>query len=357
MIERIAHLREKMSQRGISYLLVTKPENRYYLSGFTGTTGVLLIGQETTDFLTDFRYIEQVKLQSPHFRVVKVEQSSPFVLVYELLRNYKAEKLFFEAEHLTYKEYQDLQSNLPGIELASCTGLVEDLRMIKDDSEMTIIRKAMQIGDKAFEHILQYIKPGRSEKDVALELEFFMRKLGASGVAFETIVASGPRSALPHGVASDRLLEDGDFITMDFGALYQGYNSDMTRTVVIGKPDKKQQEIYHIVLEAQMAGLRAVKAGIPARQADAAARSVITKYGYGEYFGHGTGHGVGLAIHENPRLNTKDETILQPGMVVTVEPGIYLPQWGGVRIEDSVLVTEDGCEILTSSPKNELIIL
>lgn len=357
MMQRLARLRRRMSEKGISHLFITKPENRYYLSGFTGTTGVLLIGQTTADFLTDFRYIEQVKLQSPHFNVVKVEQMSPFGLLSELLRNYKGDKLAFEAEDLSYQKYQELKHELPGIELVPCEGLVEELRLIKDETEINIIRQAMEIGDKAFAHILQYIKPGISELALTLELEFFMRQMGASGTAFETIMASGPRSALPHGVASQRKLQTGDFLTMDFGALYRGYNSDMTRTVVLGEPDHKQQEIYDIVLEAQMAGLAAVRAGIPAKEVDAAARKVITGHGYGGFFGHGTGHGVGIAIHENPRLNTKDETILQPGMVVTIEPGIYLPQWGGVRIEDSVLVTENGCEILTSSPKNELISL
>ncbi|GAB6182096.1 Xaa-Pro dipeptidase [Desulfotomaculum defluvii] len=355
MIQRLTRLRQKMSEQGISHLFVTKPENRFYLSGFTGTTGVLLIGQATADFLTDFRYIEQVKIQSPHFNVVKVDQVSPFGLLSDILRNYKSDKLAFEADHLTHKQYQELKNQLPGIELVPCEELLEDLRMIKDEVEIDVIRSAMQIGDKAFNHILKCIKPGTSELELTLELEFFMRKLGASGTAFDTIMASGPRSALPHGVASERLLQTGDFLTMDFGALYQGYNSDMTRTVVLGQPDSKQQEIYNIVLEAQMAGLAAVRAGVPAKEVDAAARAVISNHGYGEYFGHGTGHGVGIAIHESPRLNTKDETILQPGMVVTVEPGIYLPQWGGVRIEDSVLVTENGCEILTSSPKKELI--
>lgn len=355
MIQRLARLRQKMSAKGISHLYITKPENRYYLSGFTGTAGVLLIGQATADFLTDFRYIEQVKTQSPHFNVVKVEQLSPVGLLSEILGKYKGAKLAFEAADLSYKKYQELEHGLPGIELVPCEGLVEELRLIKDETEIKIIRQAMAIGDKAFAHILQYIKPGISELALALELEFFMRKLGASGTAFATIMASGPRAALPHGVASDRQLQAGDLLTMDFGALYQGYNSDMTRTVVLGQPDQRQLEIYNIVLEAQRAGLAAVKAGISAKEVDAAARQVITGYGYGGFFGHGTGHGVGIAIHENPSLNTKDETLLQPGMVVTIEPGIYLPQWGGVRIEDSVLVTANGCEILTSSPKNELM--
>ncbi|MEW6065416.1 peptidase M24 [Desulforamulus profundi] len=355
MIKRLEQLRRQMSQKGIPYLLITKPENRLYLSGFTGTTGVLLIGQETADFLADFRYVEQVKQQSPRFNVVKIEQGSAFGTASEVLRKYKSEKLFFEEEHLTVKQYHELKEQLRDIGLAPGSGLVEELRMIKDEREISAIRRAMEIGDKAFAHILKYVKPGISERELALELEFFMRRQGATGVAFETIMASGLRSALPHGVASDRQLQFGDLLTMDFGAVYQGYNSDMTRTVVLGEPDEKQQEIYSIVLAAQLAGLAAVREGVTAREVDEAARQVITDRGYGEYFGHGTGHGVGLAIHERPRVAAKDETVLKAGMVVTVEPGIYLPGWGGVRIEDSVLVTGEGCEILTSSPKHELL--
>lgn len=355
MIKRLAKLREQMSNKGIPYLLITKPENRFYLSGFTGTTGVLLIGSETADFLTDFRYIEQVKEQSPHFKAVKIEQGSPFGVVMQLLREYKGEKLFFEEEYLTVKQFHELKEHLADIDLEPGSGLVEELRMIKDDQEISIIRRAMEIGDQTFAHILNYVKPGVSEKELALELEFFMRRQGAAGTAFSTIMASGPRSALPHGVASDRQLQSGDLLTMDFGAFYRGYNSDMTRTVVLGEPNEKQQEIYHIVLAAQLAGVAAVREGITAREVDEAARQVITDRGYGEYFGHGTGHGVGVAIHERPRVAAKDDTVLKAGMVVTVEPGIYLPDWGGVRIEDSVLVTKEGCEIFTSSPKHELL--
>ncbi|SHK07221.1 M24 family metallopeptidase [Desulforamulus aeronauticus] len=355
MNQRVKRLREQMFQQDVSYLLITDPKNRFYLSGFTGSTGVLLIGLEECFFLTDFRYIEQVKEQCPGYKLIKVEQQSLFASLTQVLKGSKGDTLSFEENHLTVKEYLELKDMLPGVALQPGSGLVEDLRMIKDSAEIPIIRQAMTIGDKAFQHILGFIKTGISEKELALELEFFMRKQGASGIAFDTIMASGPRSALPHGVASERKLQRGDFLTMDFGAIYQGYHSDMTRTVVLGESTNKQDEIYKIVLEAQLAGLAAVKAGVPAREVDETSRWVITERGYGEYFGHGTGHGVGLAIHERPRVNTKDDTILQPGMVITIEPGIYLPDWGGVRIEDSVLVTEQGCEILTSSPKLELL--
>lgn len=354
MIDRLERLRQLMSARGMNYILISRPENRHYLSGFTGTSGALLISLATADFLTDFRYIEQVKNQAPHFSVVQVEQSTLGVTT-ELLRKYKVEKLIFEEDYLTYKQYIELRDKLAGISLEPAGGLVEQLRKVKDEQELAAIRWAMQIGDLAFKHILQFIKPGVTEQELALELEFYMRRQGASALAFDTIMASGPRSALPHGVASDRVLQTGDLLTMDFGAIYQGYNSDMTRTLVLGEPNAKQQEIYHIVLEAQLAGIAAVKAGVTAKEVDRVARNVIEERGYGQYFGHGTGHGVGLAIHEKPRLASNDDTVLEAGMVVTVEPGIYLPEWGGVRIEDSVLVTEEGCELLTSSPKNDLL--
>ncbi|AEF94969.1 peptidase M24 [Desulfotomaculum nigrificans CO-1-SRB] len=355
MIKRVKRLRQLMQEKGIGYLLITKPENRLYLSGFTGSTGVLVIGPETADLLTDFRYIEQARQQCPDFNIVRVEQQSVFGVTSDVIRNYKGEKLFFEADHLTVKEFNELKEKLGEISLAPCQGLVEQLRMIKDDQEIELIRQAMAIGDQAFEHILKYIKPGVSEWELTLELEYFMRKQGASGPAFDTIMASGPRSALPHGVTSERILQPGDLLTMDYGCVFQGYHSDMTRTMVLGQPDQKQLEIYNIVLEAQLAGIAAVKEGVKASEVDQAARQIITDRGYGEYFGHGTGHGVGLNIHEEPRLASKSDTVLKAGMVVTIEPGIYLPGWGGVRIEDSVLVTQNGCEILTSSPKHQLL--
>ncbi|AEG61307.1 aminopeptidase P family protein [Desulforamulus ruminis] len=354
MKQTLASLRQRMAEKEIPYLLVSKPENRYYLSGFTGSTGVLLIGLATADFLTDFRYTGQAQQQCPHYRIVKAE-GPLLAAAAELIIKYQGQKLYIEENHLTVKQFQELQEKLPGVKLESSRELIEELRMVKNPGEMEPLRQAMAIGDQALAHILKYVKPGVSEWDLALELEFYMRRQGASGVAFETIMASGPRSALPHGVASQRILQAGDLLTMDFGCVYQGYHSDMTRTVVLGTPDEKQKEIYQIVLEAQRAGLAAVKQGVKAREVDEAARRVIVAKGYGEFFGHSTGHGVGLAIHEKPRLAATDETILEPGMVVTVEPGIYLPGWGGVRIEDSVLVTPEGCEILTSAPKDQLL--
>lgn len=243
---------------------------------------------------------------------------------------------------------------MPGIELVPLSDFMLDLRAVKDEGELELLAAAAAIADKAFDHILGFLKPGISERRVALELQRYMEDLGASGPSFETIVASGVRSSMPHGVASEKLLEEGDFITMDFGCVYKGYCSDITRTVVLGTASPRQREIYGIVLEAQLAGVEGIRAGISGRQADALARDIIAAKGYGEQFGHGMGHGVGLAIHESPRAAVGSKDIFVENNIITVEPGIYIPDWGGVRIEDMLVVKEGCSRNLTSSPK-ELI--
>ncbi|MHB8157602.1 MAG: M24 family metallopeptidase, partial [Desulfocucumaceae bacterium] len=242
-----------------------------------------------------------------------------------------------------------------GREVRPLYGFPDALRSVKDEEEIEKIIQAATLSDRAISYIIPFIKEGASERDIALEIEFYMRKQGAEGVAFPFIIASGARSSLPHGIASDKKLVRGDLVTMDIGSVLNSYNSDITRTVVVTEGDKKKEEIYNIVLQAQLAGIKAVRPGIAAAEVDRAAREVIECYGYGENFGHSTGHGLGLAVHENPRLAAKDKTELKTGMVVTVEPGIYLPGWGGVRIEDAVLVQPNGCRVLSNSPKDRLI--
>lgn len=356
MNQRIEGLRKLLVSQGLGTILITTQENRQYLSGFTGTTAVLVIGPTRAMILTDFRYLEQAAAQCPGFQVVKVEKTL-IQTVAEVTAGLQVDELACEEEHITYHMYRQLQDALGSCRLVPVGGLVEKVRMVKDQTEIASIRQAVAIADRAWAELQQKIRPGVSEQEISLELEFMMRRQGASKLAFDSIVASGWRSAMPHGVASERKLQVGDLLTMDFGAVYQGYHSDITRTVVLGQPSDKQQEIYQIVLAAQLAGVAAVKPGVKASSADRAARDVIESYGYGANFGHGTGHGLGLEIHEQPRLSTRDDTILEPGMVVTVEPGIYLPGWGGVRIEDSVLVTEQGCEVLTQAPKDRLVSL
>jgi Xaa-Pro aminopeptidase len=241
-------------------------------------------------------------------------------------------------------------------DLVPISGLIEKIRLIKTQQEINIIKVACEIADHAFTHILNFIKPGKTELEVSNELEFFMRKQGATQSSFDIIVASGLRSALPHGVATNKVIEKGDFVTLDYGALYNGYISDITRTVAVGEPSGKLVDMYNAVLASQLLALEKVGPGLTGIQADAIARNYLTEKGYGEAFGHSLGHGIGLEVHESPGLSIRSETVLEPGMAVTIEPGVYLPEIGGVRIEDDILITENGNELLTHSSK-ELIIL
>ena len=335
---------------------VTAPENRYYLSGFSGTSGALLLCRDHSYLITDFRYTRQASLECPGFTIIEAPGNGIEALA-GLCRADHVPQLGCEGDNLTYTQYQNLQKGLTEVELKPVSGVVEGLRQHKDVDELRCIAEAVRIADRAFAQITAYIRPGVAEVEVALELEFLIRRMGADGIGFATIVASGTRSALPHGVASAKIIETGDLVTLDFGAVYRGYHSDITRTVVVGQVRPMQQKIYNIVLEAQLTGIAAVKAGVQASEVDRTARAIIKKNGYGDYFGHGTGHSLGLNIHESPSLSTKDDTVLRAGMVVTVEPGIYLPDWGGVRIEDTVLVENDGCRILTGLPKASLLLL
>lgn len=356
MAGRIERLREQLKERGVEAIFVTQPENRRYLSGFTGTAGALLITRQECYLLTDFRYLEQAAGECPGWNIYEVKEST-FASLAELLGQLKVNSLACEGGFLTYKQFIDFQEKLPeAVKIIPGYDWIEELRKIKEPAEIENLRRAAELADHAFWHILDFIRPGVREEDVALELEFFLRKRGARKISFEIIVASGPRGAMPHGTASDKMLQAGELVTIDYGCEYQGYYSDLTRTVSLGPPSREQEKIYAIVLEAQSAGLAVLKAGVGACAVDQAVREVIEKYGYGENFRHSTGHGVGLVVHEAPRLSKKEETVLQAGMVVTVEPGIYLPGWGGVRIEDMAVVEEEGCRLLTHAPKDELIV-
>jgi Xaa-Pro aminopeptidase len=338
----------------VEALLVLQPENRRWVSGFTGTSGIALIGRRGAPiFLTDFRYTQQAGQQCPGFEIVRLGQE-PAADLLAALEGLGVKRVGFEKDYITVGQQAKWAETLLGIELVPQEDLLLRLRAVKDEGELELLAEAAAIADKAFAHILGILRPGLSERRVALELERHMQDLGASGPSFETIVASGVRSSMPHGVASEKLLEEGDFITMDYGCVYRGYCSDMTRTVVLGRADSKQREIYDIVLTAQLAGLAGVKAGITGRQADALARDIIAGRGYGEQFGHGLGHGVGLAIHESPRAGMTSEDVLEVNQIVTIEPGIYLPDWGGVRIEDMVVIQAEGCRNFNSAPKELL---
>ncbi|EOP66905.1 xaa-Pro dipeptidase [Bacillus cereus VDM006] len=353
-MEKIERLRSAFDEAGIDGIVLTNEYSRRYMANFTGTAGVVLISKERALFITDFRYVEQASKQAVGYEIV---QHSGLILdeVAKQVKELGIQKLGFEQDTLTYSSYVTHNEAIEA-EFIPTSGLVEKLRLIKTDSEIKILKEAAQIADAAFEHILSFIRPGVSEIEVSNELEFFMRKQGATSSSFDIIVASGLRSALPHGVASEKVIEKGDFVTLDFGAYYKGYCSDITRTIAVGEPSDKLKEIYTIVLEAQLHGVNGIKAGLTGREADALTRDYITEKGYGEYFGHSTGHGIGLEIHEAPGLAFRSDTVLEPGMAVTVEPGIYIPGVGGVRIEDDIIVTSEGNEVITKSPK-ELIIL
>ena len=353
-MEKLTKLRSMLRQEGIDGLLLTNSYNRTYMTGFTGTAGVVLLSAERALFITDFRYVEQAQKQAVGYEIV--QHTGPITEeVAKRAKELGITKLGFEQDTLTYSEYR-MYGDKTEAELVPVSGLVEKLRLIKTDAEIKILKEAAQIADAAFTHILSFIRPGVSELAVSNELEFFMRKQGAAASSFDIIVASGHRSALPHGVASEKLIETGEFVTLDFGAYYKGYCSDITRTIAVGEPSQDLKDIYDVVLEAQLRGLDGIRAGITGKEADALTRDYITEKGYGKYFGHSTGHGIGLEIHEGPGLSFRSDTALEPGMAVTVEPGIYIAGLGGVRIEDDVIVTKEGNEILTHSPK-ELIIL
>lgn len=297
--------------------------------------------------------MEQAEKEAEGFEVIRTDNDLPGKIA-SLASGVR--RMGVEEDDLSFRDGRKYQECLSWCDLVDSSVILRQMRQVKDDSEITVIREAIRITDLAFSKILDSVRPGKTEEEISLELEYSLRSMGASGRCFDYIVASGYRSALPHGVATKKRLAENEFLTIDFGARFQGYCSDFTRTIFIGAPDTRHTEIYQIVLEAQKAGIEALKPGLSGKEVDAAARKVINKAGYGEYFGHGLGHSLGLEIHENPRLSPHENEIIRPGMILTVEPGIYIPGWGGVRIEDVVLVTQDGAEVLTQASKEFIII-
>jgi Xaa-Pro aminopeptidase len=352
-MERVARIRERLQAEGADVFLISNPVNRRYITGFTGSAGLVWISSTKQAILTDFRYEEQVKAECPGWELIRIETYND--ALEELIKGENIRSIVFEEEHVTVKQLREWQDRF-AVELKGSSGWVEELRMCKTPAEIEHIRRAAQIGDEAFAELLPNIKSGRTEREIALELEYLMRRKGASAMSFAPIVASGPQSALPHARPGERILSYGDFVVMDFGCVVNGYCSDMTRTIVIGEPEERHLLIYDLVLKAQVEAVEAVAPGKTGAEIDAIAREIIAEAGYGDYFGHGLGHSVGLEVHENPRLSKTDQTVLAPGMIVTVEPGVYLPGFGGVRIEDLVVVTEDGHEVLTSSFKELYVV-
>lgn len=353
-MQKIVQLKEKMKQENIDALLISNLYNIRYLASFTGTTGLILVTLDKAYFITDFRYTEQAAEEAVGFEI-KENKGPIFEEVAKIISDNNLKTLGFEENDVTYSSYRNLKELL-SCELQPVSNFVEDLREIKTDDEIEIIQKAIQIAEQAYEYILGFIKPGMTEIEVANELDFYMRKHGASGVSFDTIVASGVRSAMPHGVASDKVIEQGDMITIDFGCYYNGYVSDMTRTFAMGEPAEELKKIHAIVLEANKKVTEQARAGMTGAEVDAIARDYITAQGYGDYFGHSTGHGIGLEVHEGPGVNSKNDKQLVENNVITNEPGIYIPGLGGVRIEDDLVIKKDGNINLNSTSK-ELIIL
>lgn len=352
--KRIARIREIIKSVDADGIIAYSPENLRYLSGFTGSTGYVIISEKEAGFVTDFRYTEQASEQCKGFEIIKNE--SPLVdYLSNTIKKYKIKRLAFEDNFMTVDFYEKLREKIKDTtEMIPLKEKVEEIRIIKDNDELENIKRAAEIADLAFSHILNYIRPGIKEKDIALELEYFMKKHGSSNNSFEFIIASGYRSSMPHGVATDKKINNGDLLTLDYGCVYNGYCSDMTRTIVVGKATDEQRKIYNIVLKAQEEAMLHIRAGVFGKEVDKVARDIIAEAGYGDNFGHGLGHGVGLAIHEEPRLSPVGNRILEENMVVTNEPGIYIPGFGGVRIEDLVVVGKEGPIVLSRSPK-ELI--
>lgn len=351
---KLQKLREALNETKVSALLITNPYSRRFMTGFTGSTGVAIISEQNAYFITDFRYTEQAAEQVHGFEII--EQTTTLVdAVAQLVKEQNFEILGFEKDAMTFAEYERYEQAVDA-KLVPTSGMIEKIRLIKTEDELTIIKQACDIADEAYKHILTYIKPGMTELQVSNELEFFMRNKGAASSSFDIIVASGVRSALPHGVATSKVIEVGDFVTLDFGAYYNGYVSDVTRTLAVGEPSEQLKEIYQVVLDSQLLALEKIKPGMTGKEADAIARDYIASKGYGKAFGHSLGHGMGLEVHEGPGLSSRSDVVLEPGMVITIEPGIYLPGIGGVRIEDDALVTETGLEKLTHTSK-ELVIL
>lgn len=356
MIEkRIEKIQSKLGEN--EALLIENDSNRFYFCGFTSSAGTIIITKQKAYLIIDFRYYE---------KTAKIVSSCDVILLTNFVENtsdifkkHNIKTIYLETDSSSICRYNQLKNMFDTVCISDDNHLcdyIREIRSIKSEDEIKNIKTSQKFTDNTFSYILNRIEPGRSERDIMLEMEFFMRRQGSEGIAFDFIVVSGKNSSLPHGVPTNKLIESGDFITMDFGAVYNGYRSDMTRTIAVGYASDEQKHVYETVLRAQKSALKYIKAGVICKNVDKIARDIIYNEGFVGCFGHGLGHSVGVEIHESPSFNTRDETILKSNTIMTVEPGIYLENKFGVRIEDMVVVTKDGCENITTSPKNLIIV-
>lgn len=349
---------KKMSALNVESLFINNEKNIRYLSGYTGEDSYILLSAKTQWFITDYRYSEQAERECEGYEVIVRNRQTTSLgeCIEQLLSDNSIDSMGFERDHINYGMIEDIKACINKANIIPTSNLVEDLRYVKDENEIALAKKACKIGDDAFSYLMKVIKVGMTEAEAALELEYKMRKLGGEGVAFDTILLSGTRTSMPHGIPSSKVIEHGDFVTIDFGTLYKGYRSDMTRTFVMGEATEKQKAVYASVLESQKVGVSAVKSGMIGSDVDGQVKEILVRDNYYEFSGKGLGHGLGLDLHEQPFMNPICDLTLQEGCIVTIEPGVYIPGWGGVRIEDTVVVTHDGCEIITNTPKELLII-
>ena len=357
---RLANLRARLDEQGLDAILISGDANRRYLSGFTGSAGQLVVSRTGAVLATDFRYTEQAADQAPGFHVERIAPRRDWLP--GVAASLGAGRLGFEADHMTVADHARMRSAIEatsgvagGIELVETAGITAGLRAVKDASELELLARAIRIGDEAFDEVSATLAPGMTEAEVAWSIELAMRERGAEAVSFDTIVARGPSAALPHHRAGYDELREGETIVIDMGALYQGYCGDLTRTLVLGEADREFRDIYDIVLSAQTAAIQAISSGMTGKEADGLARSVISDAGFGEQFGHGLGHGVGLEVHEKPTAGFTSTDVLQDGMVFSVEPGIYIPGRGGVRIEDLVVLEQGRARVLSAARKQSAL--
>ena len=353
----LERLKNRIAAEGLDAVLLIDSYNRHFATGFHSSSGAVIVTAEDAWFITDSRYIEAAEeFAAGRFHVLMHNaEHSMNAMIKAILAEQGVSRLGGESSRLNYEEYTAYEELL-GIKMIGCQAMIDELRAVKNEEELTFMRKAQEITDEAFAYILTFIKPGMTERRVAAELVYQMMIRGADQVSFDPIVVSGHRSSMPHGVPTENVIQEGDFVTMDFGCLYRGYCSDMTRTIAVGYATEEMRKVYDTVLQAQLAGLAVSKAGVLGKDVDKAARDVIEAAGYGEYFGHGYGHCLGLEVHESPNANPRGNVPMPEGCVCSAEPGIYLPGKFGVRIEDTAIFRPDGVEILTKSPK-ELIIV